>query len=72
MKKLLAVSLFALPLLAMAADDVKKAPRTTKLGVCSKEAHAKGLKGDERKKFISGCIASSKQTKPAPAASTAP
>jgi len=62
--------LLLLPLLAHAADDAKKEThRSTKLGVCSKEAHAKGLKGDERKKFISGCIASSKQAK---AAATVP
>jgi hypothetical protein len=64
--------LLLLPLLAHAADDAKKENhRSTKLGVCSKEAHAKGLKGDERKKFISGCIASGKQAKvgaPAPSA----
>ena len=66
--------LVLLPLLAQAADDTKKEThRTTKLGTCSKEAHAKGLKGDERKKFISTCIASAKQVKaaaPAHAAAT--
>ncbi len=66
MKKLWIAPLLALPLVALAADDVKKdAPRTTKLGVCSKEAHAKGLKGDERKKYISSCIAAAKQAKTA-------
>jgi hypothetical protein len=56
-----------LPAFAMAADDAKKdTGHSTRLGACSKEAHAKGLKGDERKKFISGCIASAK--KPATAA----
>ncbi len=73
MNKFWIAPLLALPLVAMAADDAKKdAPRTTKLGVCSKEAHAKGLKGDERKKFISSCIAAAKQAKAparAPAAS---
>ena len=72
MKKSWLAPLFLLPLLAHAADDPKKEThRTTKLGACSKEAHAKGLKGDERKKFISGCIASSKSVKtaaPTPAA----
>ncbi len=73
MKKLCVLSLLLLPLLASAADDVKKeAHRTTKLGVCSKEAHAKGLKGDERKKFISSCIAAAKQAKAAPAAPANP
>ena len=66
MKKLCVLPLLLLPLLASAADDTKKeAHRTTKLGVCSKEAHAKGLKGEERKKYISGCIAAAKQAKPA-------
>ncbi len=70
MKKYWLAPLLLLPCLAMAADATKKEThRTTKLGTCSKEAHAKGLKGDERKKFISGCIASSKQSKTsAPAA----
>ena len=54
------------PALAMAADDAKKEPQhTTKLGACSKEAHAKGLKGGERKKYISECIGSAKTAKPA-------
>jgi len=66
MKKLWIAPLLLLPLLALAADDTKKpAHRTTKLGTCSKEAHAKGLKGEERKKFISGCIASAKAEKSA-------
>jgi len=73
MKKSWLAPLFLLPLLAHAADEPKKEThRSTRLGVCSKEAHSKGLKGDERKKFISGCIASSKQAKPSPATSTAP
>jgi hypothetical protein len=56
--------LLLVPLLASAADEPKKEThRSTKLGVCSKEAHAKGLKGDERKKYISSCIASAKQAK---------
>lgn len=68
MKKYWLAPLLLLPCLAFAADDAKKeAHRTTKLGTCSKEAHAKGLKGDERKKFISGCIASAKPSKVAAA-----
>jgi hypothetical protein len=66
MKRRWILALLALPALASAADDAKKEThRTTPLGVCSKEAHAKGLKGDERKKFISGCIASAKAAKTA-------
>ena len=73
MKKFWLAPLLSLPLLAHAADDAKKEThRTTKLGTCSKEAHAKGLKGDERKKFISSCIASSKQAKAAAPATTSP
>ena len=64
MKQLWLAPLLTLPLVAFAADDIKKeGPRSTRLGVCSKEAHAKGLRGDERKKFISACIASAKQAK---------
>jgi len=73
MKQLWLAPLLALPLVAFAADDTKKdGPRTTRLGTCSKEAHAKGLRGDERKKFISACIASAKQAKTAARAATAP
>jgi hypothetical protein len=62
-----------LPLLASAADDVKKVThRTTALGACSKQAHAKGLKGDDRKKFISGCVATAKQAKSASGATSSP
>jgi len=66
MKKLCVLPLLLLPLLASAAEEPKKeAHRTTRLGVCSKEAHAKGLKGDERKKYISSCIAAAKPVKSA-------
>ncbi len=66
MKALWVLPFVLLPLAAFAADDARKdTHRTTKLGTCSKEAHAKGLKGDERKKFMSGCLASAKATKPA-------
>ncbi len=37
---------------AHAADDAKPG---SKLGACSKEAAAKGLKGDERNKYLSDC-----------------
>ncbi len=66
MKSFWLVPVWALPLHALAAEQEPKAPvRTTLLGTCSKQAHAKGLKGDERKKFISACIASGKQAKAA-------
>jgi hypothetical protein len=63
---LLAVSL-VLPCAAFAADDThsKDAPhRSTRLGACSKEAHAKGLKGPDRKKYISTCLAAARAAKP--------
>jgi hypothetical protein len=67
MKKLLllALPLLALPLVSVGAEDAvkKEVHRTTRLGTCSKEAHAKGLKGDERKKYISSCVASAKPAK---------
>lgn len=37
---------------AHAADDAKPG---SKLGACSKEAAAKGLKGEERNKYLSDC-----------------
>jgi len=77
MKKCLAVPVLALPLfampLAMAAEEARKEThKSTRLGVCSKEAHAKGLKGEERRKYISGCIASAKAAKAAGHAAPAP
>lgn len=51
---LLLAAAFALSLgSAHAADDAKSSG--SKLGACSKEAAAKGLKGDERNKFLSDC-----------------
>jgi len=66
MKSFLLVAVLVLPLHALAAEQEPKSPGpTTLLGTCSKQAHAKGLRGDERKKFISACIASAKQAKAA-------
>lgn len=61
---LIAVPLFALPLCfsnTYAAD----APRAqqNKMSVCSKDAKAKGLKGDERKAYMSTCLKSDSTTK---------
>lgn len=71
MKRIWVLPWLFVPLLAIGADDAKKETHhTTKLGTCSKEAHAKGLKGEQRKKYISGCLASAKQAKPAPHAGT--
>jgi hypothetical protein len=54
---LIVVLLAGAPLRATAADS----PQPTRLGSCSKDAKAKGLKGDERKQFVSEC-ASKKKT----------
>lgn len=63
---LAAVALIAAPLIAAAADSPPPPPAkppvakvTTKLGQCSSEAKKKGLKGAERKKFVSECAKSS-------------
>lgn len=69
MKPVWILPVLFLPAVAMAADETKKPSHPSALGVCSKEAHAKGLKGDERKKFISSCITGAKAAKttaPAP------
>ena len=55
---------------AYAAEKEKKAPspaqlaQQEKMKTCSADAKKDGLKGDERKKFMSGCLSS----KPAAAA----
>ena len=59
MKSFWRVAVLVLPLHALAAEQESKSPaRITQLGTCSKQAHAKGLKGEQREKFISACIAS--------------
>jgi hypothetical protein len=48
---------FSFPLLAHAASDPQKPhPRASRMSDCNKEAHAKGLKKDERRKFMSACL----------------
>ena len=39
-----------------AADGKKLTPQQEKMSFCSKDAKAKGLKGEERKKFMSDCL----------------
>ena len=59
MKKIAAALLIALPLCfsnAFAADAPKA--QQNKMSLCSKDAKAKGLKGDERKAFMSTCLKS--------------
>ena len=56
---------------AFAADATPAKPMTaqqTKMGTCSKDAHAKGLKGPEYKSFMSTCL---KGSSAAPAAQPA-
>ena len=38
------------------ADGKKLTPQQEKMSFCSKDAKAKGLKGEERKKFMSECL----------------
>ncbi|MGE5027557.1 MAG: PsiF family protein [Betaproteobacteria bacterium] len=45
---------FAAP--AIAKDEKALTAQQSKMGSCNKEAGAKALKGDERKKFMSECL----------------
>lgn len=70
MKTLLAVlctlSLFATPVLAQDKKDAQKEPtaaqkkkqteQQNRMKDCNKQAGDKGMKGDERKKFMSACL----------------
>lgn len=54
-----------------AADTLT--PQQQKMSTCSKDAHAKTLKGDEYKTYMSTCMkGTSAATAPAPATATAP
>jgi hypothetical protein len=65
---LLAAALLVAPMLAGAADETKKAPsQHERMSHCSKDAHAKALKGEERRKFMSECLSAGKHTKAAQA-----
>jgi hypothetical protein len=46
---------------AVAAQD-KGTSQQSKMATCNKEAGAKNLKGDERKKFMSDCLSADKTT----------
>jgi len=61
---------FAAALLAgpTCAAEKTPTPQQQKLGACAKDAHAKGLKGDEYKSFMSTCA---KADSTAPAAAPA-
>jgi hypothetical protein len=54
-KPLLIAACLALPLAAV-AQDKKMTPQQEKMAACNKDAGAKNLKGDERKKFMSSCL----------------
>lgn len=55
-KKLLLAACLTLPLAALAAEEKKMTAQQSKMGACNKEATAKNLAGDERKKFMSECL----------------
>lgn len=54
--KLLLAAALALPLAAYAADEKKMTPQQQKMAACNKDAAAKNLAGDERKKFMASCL----------------
>jgi hypothetical protein len=55
-KMVLVAACMALPLAAYAADEKKMTPQQQKMADCNKQATAKNLTGDERKKFMSTCL----------------
>ena len=60
LKRVVIAALLSAPLCAWAADDKAKTPRQEKMAACNKEAGDKGLTGDERKTFMSGCLSAGK------------
>jgi hypothetical protein len=60
-KRILITALLAAPLCAFAADEKTLTPQQQKMGACNKEAGAKSLKGDDRKKFMSECLSAGKK-----------
>jgi hypothetical protein len=52
-----AASLAAISLCAHAQDKKEPTPQQALMGTCNAEAKTKELKGDERKKFMSTCLA---------------
>ena len=51
-----------LPLCALAADEKPRTAQQEKMVSCNKEAGDKGLKGDERKQFMSQCLKAAKMS----------
>ena len=56
LKPMLIAACLALPFAAV-AQDKKMTPQQEKMAACNKDAGAKNLKGDERQKFMSECLA---------------
>ncbi len=55
-KKMLLVACLTLPLAAFAAEEKKATTQQAKMASCNKDATAKKLAGDERKKFMAECL----------------
>jgi hypothetical protein len=55
MRQLLTAVLITLPIVLGSAHATEPAAKGARLGACSKEAKEKGLKGEERKAFLSEC-----------------
>lgn len=62
LKRLLLIACFALPLASHAAEEKKTNPQHSRMSACNKEAGDKNLAGEERKKFMSECLATAKKT----------
>lgn len=58
-KHFLIAACFTLPLASVAQE--KMTEQQTKMATCNKEAGAKKLAGDERKKFMSDCLSAGKK-----------
>ncbi|MGH6611470.1 MAG: PsiF family protein [Burkholderiaceae bacterium] len=59
-KQLLVAACLAVPVAAVAQD--KMITQQSKMATCNKDAGAKNLKGDERKKFMSECLSAAKMS----------
>lgn len=60
LKQLIIAACFVVPLAAAAQE--KMTTQQSKMGTCNKEAGAKDLKGDARKKFMSECLSAAKMS----------
>jgi hypothetical protein len=64
MKTILLLASLALAMPAFAQDAAKpKTAQQEKMTACNADAKAKNLKGDERKKFMSGCLSAKADAK---------